>query len=463
MKHCLLKPPDRKIAVIFIKLLVVFAFLAFSGREVLAISEVANSCAGHKMTLTLLSPMPEQEHQAGENVSFIGKIWQPFSGVNTSECAKLIFFIAPDIDILPKDCCGYKENFCCEDMDACGNSACFGKSAVLCENLAKNAYGAGGKKSCQADDNAFFAREVKFFDYTENKKIIKLGELYPEIINFASNSGGYAINFDKAFQIPSSLSASGPVRFYVQYSGMGLGTNGKKAWQWFTAYQKGKIVPSCNENQCAINTVGTKVPITIRTSTPIMPDYCTTSSGPAVILGWVLQNSTADEQTAYEVQITANPDFSKITYDSGKIMSSSKKFATPAGKLTYDMFYHWRVKIWGEDSSESAWTYGTIFTTAKHPYPSVKFSWLPKKPSTNQKISFSDESQVWGGTKIVEWSWDFEGGTPKISNEEKPKIIFDRKGIKKVTLRVTDSDGYFCFKDRLIMVTSSAIDWEESY
>ena len=53
-------------------------------------------------------------------------------------------------------------------------------------------------------------------------------------------------------------------------------------------------------------------------------------------------------------------------------------------------------------------------------------------------VRFNDFSQ---GLRIVSWEWQFEGGTPSISTERIPMVVYEAPGLFDVTLTVTDASG----------------------
>jgi len=169
-------------------------------------------------------------------------------------------------------------------------------------------------------------------------------------------------------------------------------------------------------------------------------DYCSASS-PPVILSWQFSDPDAgDSQSAYQVQVDNNSDFSSPEKDSGKVLSSSNSYA-PTG-LSYSTTYYWRVKVWDSKDSSSAWATGPSFTTL-HAYPRPDFSWSPENPQVKQSVQFTDKSQAFEAT-ITNWSWVFQDGDPATSSSQNPKIKFLSQGSKWVTLTVTDSTGYSC-------------------
>lgn len=72
--------------------------------------------------------------------------------------------------------------------------------------------------------------------------------------------------------------------------------------------------------------------------------------------------------------------------------------------------------------------------------PIAKFTYNPKNPSSNTKISFIDLSFDHDGS-VVYWKWDFGDNT--ISYERNPEHIYGQEGEFKVVLMVMDDDGYW--------------------
>ena len=174
------------------------------------------------------------------------------------------------------------------------------------------------------------------------------------------------------------------------------------------------------------------------------PDYC--YSGPAGIFSWTFTDpdSASDTQSAYQVQVDNNSDFSSPEDNSGKVISSSNSYATPQGRLSYNTTYYWRVRVWDRDDLVSDWASGPSFTAPKHAYPSIDFSWTPQEPSVKEVVQFTDQSIVYGGSRKVAWLWTFQNGSPAGSNQQNATTTFLSAGPKQVTLKVTDSDGFAC-------------------
>ncbi len=426
------------------------AALASPAGFAFAVTEVANGCRENQMALTLMRPLPGQTMQKGQVVSFAGRLWQSGGTAQLGQCRRITFYVASDTDIPVSDCCGRAANACCAagSNGACAPSPACGQNA-LCRAMTANAYGGTRSRGCAAGTAALFASEVKYLD-AAGRALIKLGEIYPAATASYGN-GGAKIFFDTAFTIPSDIKLLGAVRFYIQYSGIGVDNNGKPAWQWYVAYQKGSISAGDDASAGTFDDIAT---------TPaIAPDYCSARAGAAAILNWSLDGGV--KQAAYRVQIDDSPFFNPPAVDSGRVGSAVGSFGTVAGDLAYGTLYRWRVKVWTADDRESAWVSGPAFVTPKHAYPIPAFSWVPKAPTYKDRVTFSDESQVFGSGGPTTRLWTIEDGTPATSRDSAVKVLFAERGVKKIRLQVTDADGYTCRYERLIQVSGSLPDFED--
>lgn len=183
-------------------------------------------------------------------------------------------------------------------------------------------------------------------------------------------------------------------------------------------------------------------------------DLCVLAN-PSVIFSWVFSDQNAgDTQSAYRVQADNNNDFNSPEVDSEKVTEqdgTSNSYTIPsASPLAFNTNYYWRVMVWDSQNAASKW-YPTSpktlsFNTPKHDYPTIAFE--PRKAVTGETVQFQDKSQVFGGTSKKSWNWDFGvGNNPENSTSSNPSVIFSSPGIKTITLRVTDSDNFFCSCD----------------
>ncbi|MBU2008085.1 hypothetical protein KJ743_03185, partial [Patescibacteria group bacterium] len=188
-------------------------------------------------------------------------------------------------------------------------------------------------------------------------------------------------------------------------------------------------------------------------------NYCK-KSYPPIFLSW-----TFSDQSAYQVQVDNNSDFSSPEKDSclpspGTCENNSSNVYAPAN-LSYNTTYNWRLKVWDSQSNKSDWIDGQEFTTEKHQYPTVDFTWFPANPSLNENISFKQESVVYDGAGEPSWSWTFQNGNPANSSSSSLIVQFVSTGSKQASLTVTDSDNYTCSASKLIGVQSSLPSWRE--
>src|SRR3989344_1918074 len=86
-------------------------------------------------------------------------------------------------------------------------------------------------------------------------------------------------------------------------------------------------------------------------------NYCG-SATPPIILSWQFHDP-GDTQSAYQVQVDNNLDFSSIEIDSGKVLSSSTQYAPQ--NLSFNVTYYWRVKVWDSYDTGSAFAIGSVF------------------------------------------------------------------------------------------------------
>lgn len=184
-------------------------------------------------------------------------------------------------------------------------------------------------------------------------------------------------------------------------------------------------------------------------------DSCPYPLNPA--LSWNFTDP-GDSQTAFQIQIAQNSSF-KNPLDSGKIESSQGQCGIPdgcklPGILSFNKNYWLRIKVWDSQNIESGWTnYSGSYKTPIHMYPSLGFEWSPQTPQIGKEAQFTDLSKSYGGTDgetkigkaIKSRVWNFQDGNPPFSNEQNPKIIFEKTpGEKTVSLTITDKDGLQC-------------------
>lgn len=194
-------------------------------------------------------------------------------------------------------------------------------------------------------------------------------------------------------------------------------------------------------------------------------------------------------QTAYQIVVNTVPNQTWPIIDTGKVTDggSTTQYSVTETYLDYNSKYYWWVKVWDNNDVPSAWAEydsptdtpleaddgkSQTFTTYKHEFPDVNFSWLPANPSKDEKTKFTDASKYYSGatpsTPIncddanCDWLWtvpaDATIDDPATST---PTIIFNSSGNQVVTLKVTDSDGYYCSLTETININVTLPGWKE--
>ena len=245
---------------------------------------------------------------------------------------------------------------------------------------------------------------------------------------------------------------------------------GDNVWGWAWSSNIGWISFNCADRGVCL-TSDYKVMTSFISNNPpsatnlsvVQPDYCL--SGPAAIFSWTFTDpDSGDSQSAYQVQVDNNSDFSSLEVDSGKVSSDSNSYATPPGRLQYNTPYYpyyWRVEVWDSKDVSSSWISGPSFSTPKHAYPTINFTWSPQTPPVNQAVTFTDQSQVFGGATKISWQWTFPDGNPPSATSQNATTTFSSLGSKQVTLRVTDSDNYSCPISKSVSIQLSLPEYKE--
>ena len=256
------------------------------------------------------------------------------------------------------------------------------------------------------------------------------------------------------------------------------------------------IYPNTGSAQASFSVINYNIPPTVSVdpNSEIHPDYC--KCGPGITVVWNFDDEdSGDSQSAYQIQIDDNSDFSTPEIDTEKIISSSNSYSTISGSLAYAKTYYWRVKVWDTKDDQSDWqdkdTEGNIlqFSTPLHYWPTIDFTFSPENPERGIPVQFTnlsfyyktDESSTVTGTFVQgsynvslegapqevldsTFAWDFdycdyEGFTTE-STEKDPTYYFLKpnsclySNTFTVALKVTDQDGYTCMATKNVIIGS---------
>lgn len=169
-----------------------------------------------------------------------------------------------------------------------------------------------------------------------------------------------------------------------------------------------------------------------------------------------------DPQSAYQVIFDDDSDPANPLINTGKVNGVVSQYAVDSSSLAYNTQYYWWVIVWDDYDTASATTTCPSFTTYKHEFPDVDFSWISSNPSKGEIVKFTDDSDAFGGAAIIGWLWTVPFDASINDNgSATPIIIFNSSANQPVTLEATDSDGYYCSKTKIININVSLPLWKE--
>jgi len=222
-------------------------------------------------------------------------------------------------------------------------------------------------------------------------------------------------------------------------------------------------------------------------------------------LNWEFYDICVDSQSAYRIILDDDNNPAGPILDTGKVISGASQYSVGPEYLDYNESYYWWVKIWDSEDQESEWKqYNSVadtdnndgnpltFTTYRHNFPDVYFSWFPENPSEDKEISFFEQnlpnkSQVYSDANpnlaqtceslccvggicaepcgFCQYQWSAEpSGKVTITNgiSSSSIMVFDELGDYDVTLKVEDEDGYYCeLTEANLFITFPLPVWEE--
>jgi hypothetical protein len=244
------------------------------------------------------------------------------------------------------------------------------------------------------------------------------------------------------------------------------------------------------------------------------------AQGVSVTLSWTYSDPEGDPQTAYEIWVDDDSNFTgaKFNYQASASCSSGStcsytlnlsldgqgieapypEAADWLSQLAWNTTYYWKVRVKDSGSGKwSSWSSIDSFTMPAHAAPYVNFSWCPTYPAVYQSTQFcsvteagvcdaatcappTDETECYDAAGNVvncaNWSWVFTDATSPLdstppaeisgstSEYQNPREIkFQSSGSKNVTLTVTDSapTSYQCTKTLPVNLGLPLPHWKE--
>lgn len=179
-------------------------------------------------------------------------------------------------------------------------------------------------------------------------------------------------------------------------------------------------------------------------------------------LRWEFSDPDAgDYQSAYQIIFDDDVNPADPLIDTGKVSGSVNQYSINFSQLDYDKTYYWWVKVWDNFNVASVLTAGQSFTTYKHEFPDINFAWIPLNPSKDEEVKFSYSSVVYGGATVSNLLWTATNASIDDPATSTPTIIFSASGSQTATLKVTDSDGYYCSLTQTINLNVNLPGWKE--
>jgi PKD repeat protein len=196
--------------------------------------------------------------------------------------------------------------------------------------------------------------------------------------------------------------------------------------------------------------------------------------GLAITLHWTYSDPEGDSQSAYEIWLDDSSDFSDPKFNHLVDPGSSQSYTLDLTqddnsdwitRLNWNTTYYWKVRVKDSAGNWSNWSPVASTTTPAHASPYVNFKWDPQKPLVNQIVQFTDLSECYNSSDNVvpcsSWFWTFQNGNPPSSTNQNPTTTFSSVGSNLVTLKVTDSSGYWCQNSKTVNSTYPLPFWKE--
>jgi len=170
-------------------------------------------------------------------------------------------------------------------------------------------------------------------------------------------------------------------------------------------------------------------------------EFCETpSSGWDFTFTWTYNDPDGEAQKSVQIQTSSSASESGIIKTYGPYITSSFSKTITLNSTDYpgsNVTYYYRVRATDQSDLTSQWSDWNSFTTPIHPYPKPDFSYLPLRPAPGETVSFTNNTQIFGGASPT-WNWNFGDGNS--STLKDPTHSYATGGSFDVRLTATQSD-----------------------
>jgi len=190
-----------------------------------------------------------------------------------------------------------------------------------------------------------------------------------------------------------------------------------------------------------------------------------------ISLSWLYENDGGYNQEQYALGISTNPGTIEAVATRTQTVipgdrGSTKLDVVPSPILSnleigYNDTYYFQVKTKDTEGNWSDWSNQISTSTPLHAYPWVCFDYEPADPSAGELVTFTDQSEVYGGASKILISWDFENGTPATAIGAVATTTFSTGEDQLVELTIRDSSGYQCTGKGTLDISLPMPDWIE--
>lgn len=155
---------------------------------------------------------------------------------------------------------------------------------------------------------------------------------------------------------------------------------------------------------------------------------------------WTYFDPDGDQQKAVEIQTSSSNSEAGIIKTYGPYITSTNSRLVTLSASNYpgnSATYYYRIRVTDQSDAVSEWSSWATFVTPIHPYPKPDFTYLPLRPFPGETVSFTNNTQIFGGNPPI---WDWNLGDGFTSDDENPIHSYSSAGSFDVKLTAIQDD-----------------------